>query len=104
MVEASADLDQGLERFERLEEKVLQICGLLEPMPRSLSRWKTVGDFITCTLESLRGKENEGDKVPNVLISESLGMAVDGPTSNESHIYNISGKAVVSRNTSYTAV
>ena len=42
MVEASADLDKGLERFERLEEVVLQICGMLEPMPRSLSRLKIV--------------------------------------------------------------
>ena len=69
MVEASADLDRGLERFEGLEEEVLQVCGLLEPMPRSLSRWKTVGDFIA--LESLRGKETRGIRY---LISEGLGI------------------------------
>ena len=42
MVEASGDLVIGFERFEGFEEAVLQIGGMLEPMPRSLLRWKTV--------------------------------------------------------------
>ena len=47
MVEASADLDKGFGRFERLEEVVLQICAILEPMPRSLLMWKIVGELET---------------------------------------------------------
>ena len=73
MVEASADLDIGFERFEGFEGAVLQICRMLEPMPRSLSRWKTV------THENLRERETLGILygTSTHLISENLGMAVD---------------------------
>ena len=81
MVEASADLvDKDFERFERLEEVALHICGMLEPMPRSLLRWKNSRRALRhrVTDENLRGNGNAGI-IRTVLISEGLGMTVDRP-------------------------